>query len=389
MNNSVNQVENNKTHRILLVDDEEFNLELLKGYLNRQDYELITAMDGQTALETVDNMPPDLILLDVMMPEIDGLEVCRRLKASSKYSSIPIIIITALDDTEHHVGAIEAGADDFIPKPVNESVLMARVRGYLKTKQLSDEVKRLMEFKRNLTNMVVHDLNNPLTSIIGNLDLIKTDENIDDSLRPLIDRAYTAAQNAAKMLENLLSIERMESGMLELNPRVTNIADLVKHVAQLQETNFLKKGLSVKLEGKENLEVECDPDLLERIFQNLLNNAIKFAPDESEIEIHWKENPNDFHLSVANHGPTIPQEQQKNVFDKFAQVENRPEITRKGYGLGLAFCKMAIEAHSGSIKVTSPVPDWEDGVQLEIRIPIEYTPRAQKAANESKISQPV
>ncbi len=386
MKDSTNQ-ENTKIHRILLVDDEEFNLELLKGFLNRQDYELITAMDGQTALETVDNMPPDLILLDVMMPEIDGLEVCRRLKASSKHSSIPIIIITALDDTEHHVEAIEAGADDFIPKPVNESVLMARVRGYLKTKQLSDEVKRLIEFKRNLTNMVVHDLNNPLTSIIGNLDLMKTGNNLNDDLHPLIDRAYAAAQNAAKMLENLLSIEKMESGMLELKPEVTNIVDIIKQVAQLQESSFLKKGLSVKLQGQDMVECVCDPYLFERIIENLLNNAAKFAPDESEIEIQWKENPDDFSLSITNHGLTIPKDQQKNIFDKFAQVDNRPEITRKGYGLGLAFCKMATEAHSGSIKVASPVPNWEDGVRLEVRIPVEYTPKAQRAPNESEFLQ--
>jgi len=184
----------NKT--ILIVDDDEKNIKLLKAYLQAEEYRIFQALNGEDALKMVNNFNPDVILLDVMMPGIDGFEVCKRLKTDEKTKMIPVVMVTALREREDRIKALEAGADDFLSKPVNKTELLVRVKSLLRIKSYHDQLlnsykeialknerlKELERIKEGLTHMIIHDLNNPLSAIYGNLEMIKVEnQNLSET----------------------------------------------------------------------------------------------------------------------------------------------------------------------------------------------------------------
>lgn len=368
-----------KDASIFLVDDEVFNIRLLRSILNSEGYlNIRSAGNGADAMKMIEDEPPDLILLDVMMPGMDGFEVCRKIKSDPHLRFIPVIIVTALDDVDDYVHAIDEGADDFITKPVNATVLKARVRGYLRNKKLNDEVLRLNQLKKDLTRMIVHDLRSPMSAIIGYIDLLKHTAEMSSKTEGMVDTLMNAAQDASMLIDNLLGVEKLESGTLKINPRDTNLAELINHEIELYNAELLKHNITVRSEVSNELVCQCDHDLIKRVIQNLLGNAIKFSPDGGEILIGWKKLNNSIMFGICNHGPVIPPEDASKIFSKFAQIDDRPEIARRGVGLGLTFCKMAIDAHNGKISIISPPEGWEDGARFEVSLPLNAVPHNNK-----------
>lgn len=296
--------------------------------------------------------------------------------------------MTALKDIGHYVHAIEIGADDFITRPVNPTVLRSRVSGYLRTKRLSDEVDRLNRLKEDLTRMIVHDLNSPMCSLMITLGLLKRRTDFSPEIMELVDEALRSAQDASRLINNLLGIEKLESGTLQMQPQPVDIPSLVGRAIDVQSFALQKAGLKVLSDGPALQECWCDKDLISRVIQNLISNAIKFATKNTEIAINWEDDNGNSVLSVSNHGPTIGNENQVKIFDRFAQLENRPDIARKGCGLGLSFCKMVMEAHGGSISIQSPPTGWDDGVRFQIRLP-SRCPIPHEKRRERSESQPV
>jgi signal transduction histidine kinase len=356
--------------KILIVDDEEFNRRLLKGILASTGHDIFEAVDGIEALKLVEENPPDIILLDIMMPGMDGFSVCRNLKTSDETNDIPILMITSLNEVDDYVRAVDSGADDFITKPVNATALLARIKGFLRNKHLSDKVKHLNRFKYDLTRMIVHDLRGPMTGILGYLDLSINSDSISPTVREYLQNALTSAHDASGLIDNLLGIEKLESGTLTLNPEAVHIPSLVQHNIDVQNANIMQSGLKVELHGPRDLIYRCDQNLMNRVIQNMLVNAIKFSPENSVVKIEWQCNSREINYSVTNHGEIIDPEDQAVIFDKFAQLDDRPTLSRGGVGLGLAFCKMAVDAHGGSMELVSPAPEFEDGVKFTAKLPL-------------------
>ncbi len=347
--------------RILVVDDQLQNIELLEAYLVPQGYEIVKAASGEEALEKLSGNQIDLILLDVMMPKMSGLEVLKKLRADEKTRLIPVVMVTVLKETEDKVKALEAGCDDFISKPFDKSELFARVKSLLRIKSLHEEVensyKKLKELERlkdGLIHMVVHDLNNSLTTIFIVLQLLerKLAGKISSKTKEVLGSAVLASQGLAEMIKTILDINKMEEGKVKLKYASFNLYEVAEEVvAQMK---------AIAEEGKKALSLEvvdgvpiilADRELIRRVIANLINNAFKFTPSGGfvGVKIFFKQNENVFYVQIRDNGAGIPGEDVDNIFDKFVQVKDNESETRLGHGLGLTFCKLAVEAHGGRI----------------------------------------
>jgi signal transduction histidine kinase len=355
---------------VLIVDDEPANLTLLSGILTNAGYHNRKALDGYTALEFISEDEFDLILLDIMMPDIDGFEICEQLKSSPETNHIPIVIITALDDVEDYVRAIELGADDFLVKPVNPHILLARVKSYIKSKRQADDIIRLNQLKHDLTHMIVHDLKNPMTAVIAQLELLLFTGSLENSFEQAIRNCLNSTEEMHSLIDNILRIEKMESGGLRLNLSTVDLSRLAKQVIDSHSAKCESRRLKIISRIPDELKCRCDLELVRRVLQNLFTNALKFAPEGSAIEVAAGKNKNQIYLWIANRGPTIPRDQAEKVFDKFTQVEGGLMGPSEGVGLGLAFCKLAVDAHAGAIRLVSPPEGWPDGVRFEITFPV-------------------
>lgn len=357
--------------KVLIVDDEPRNVRLLEAIVSPMGVEVYTAFNGTQALEMVTSVSPDVILLDIIMPGMDGIEVCRQLKGKNKTQNIPVVFVTALADVKNHAAAVEAGGIGFITKPVQDILVEASVKNAIRMKQLSDEVEELMRHRASLTGMIVHDINNLLFVLLGYASLLLVDNTLPESARKGLAAIEKSGKDIRSMTINLLEVEKLESGTMPISLKELNVWDLAKQRAELLVSQAVERGIRLEFhEPEKDVIVFADQALLSRILDNLIFNAVKFCPDRGNIELGASSEDGMGRISVTNDGPPIPKEYHEKIFEKFAQVEIRETTGRKGVGLGLAFCKMAVEAMNGTIKVESPVAGREDGTQFVFSLPL-------------------
>ncbi|HVF10639.1 MAG TPA: response regulator [Abditibacteriaceae bacterium] len=364
--------------RILVVDDLPANVRLLAGILKVAGYEVVTATSGPEALGQVESAAPDVVLLDVMMPDMDGFEVCRRIKAQPATALLPVVMVTALQEIADRVTAIEAGADDFLTKPVDDVEVVARVRSLVRIKRQRDslenayqDLRRAESMRDSLTAMLVHDLRTPLTAILASLEMLRGGQvgTLDELQREIVEIGTRSSHRLLALVNDLLDVNKMESGKMTLKPTPVAPADLID--AALEQTAFLTGDSSVAITRTLPPDLpmlQADEDLLRRVLINLLGNAIKFtrgpgaivitisvvAPgDEAHQLAHGVCGGEALLLSVRDNGIGIPVEDQTRIFEKFGQVESREAGRKMSTGLGLTFCKLAVEAHGGRIWVES------------------------------------
>jgi signal transduction histidine kinase len=357
--------------KILVVDDDERNVRLLESILRASGYPVIKAYDGQEALDLIASERPDLVLLDVMMPRMSGLEVCQKVRGQYETRLLPVIMVTALNALEEKVQALEMGADDFLSKPINKVELLAKLRSMLRVKSLHDEVERtrgelerknedllrMEEFKEKLIQMVVHDLKNPLAGIMGNLQLLRIQHPAQDPghLQEIVGRTEESAKQLMEMILNILDLARLEEGKLEIRRKPVHPPELaqscLRQVAGMAARAEVR--LVTALEDAPGV-LQADPVLLSRILGNLLSNALKHTPAGGKIEVGVAREGDTARFWVKDSGEGIPPNLLPRIFDKFV-VGSGDHETRRAYdtGLGLTFCKMAIEAHGGRIGVQS------------------------------------
>lgn len=345
--------------RILIVDDDRIIVEILKQSLSLAGYVVSSAADGEEGLALARQSMPDIILLDVMMPKLDGYSVCRELKQDPETQLIPIIILTALTDRDDKLKALDVGADEFIRKPPDRQELLIRIKSLLRTKKLHDEVqasyqglRKLEQAKHDLTSMMVHDMRGPLGSIMSSLELLRLNrqEMTAEMRESLLVSSMLAGQRIMTMMEAMLDVQRLESGQMpvEIEPvSVQQVIDeCVQAVQPLLQADQVQ--IDVKVQQPSSL-VPLDRELLARIVNNLLFNAIKFSPAGGRIGIWTQTAQSWLIINVADQGPGIAPLHRERIFEKFAQVG--PIKHRTGVGLGLAFCRMAAEAMQGRIWV--------------------------------------
>ncbi len=357
-------VEKPKIDRILAVDDTRDNLILVQTILESEGYEIDLVADGLTALQQIKQSPPDLILLDVMMPGIDGYEVTRRIRNNPELngSYIPILLITAFHQSSV-VEGLDAGADDFIRKPFDTDELLARVRSLLRLKHSLDEQKKMARQREDFVSRLTHDLRTPLVAADRMLDLFQQETfcEISPEMKQAIAVMIRSNQNLMQMVNTLLEVYRFEAGKKTLNDDVCNLPEIIQEVSSELTPLASEKNLALKIDTskldlqKENAGVVMgDPLELRRVFNNLIGNAIKFT-DTGGIEVClWEKSANSqgqdsVIIELTDTGYGIAPEDQATVFERFRQGRNK----RSGSGLGLHLSSRIIEAHGGTITLTS------------------------------------
>jgi two-component system, sensor histidine kinase and response regulator len=356
---------------ILVADDVPANVELLFDQLHVLGFRAVAAYDGPSALRVCAERHPDLCILDVSMPAGDlgvddrstGFEVCRRIKRDPRTARIPVIFVTALNDTTDRVKAIEAGGDDFLTKPHNRLVLGARVRSLLKLKAATDALeeslrkqKELEKVRDDLMKMIVHDLKSPLTSVIGAMEML-----IDGDFGPLTENQRKAlgdtekrAQDLLGLIEDLLEVARLEESRLALHLAPLAPTWLLNEVAREWEIRVQQERARLVLEvGRDARAVDADQALIKRVFSNLIQNALTHSARSVTVTLGARTDSGGTLFTVADDGVGIPPEYHDIIFRKFEQVKTLHIPRVRSSGLGLAFCKLVVEAHGGRIWVKS------------------------------------
>jgi signal transduction histidine kinase len=353
------------TGRVLVVDDQDPNRLLLRDLLEAQGHEVVEAVDGAEALQQVATTAPDAVLLDIGMPGMDGFEVCRRIKSDPSTAHIPVLLVTALSQRDQRLLGISAGANDYITKPIDRSDLTLRVRNavrmhrlYVEVEQQYRRLERLELLRDSLVHMIVHDLRSPLAGIRAYLDLLKLDGagRLDREMTQSIDEARKVAVEMTEMVSDLLDVSRLEAGKMPLELTLTDLGSIAADA--VTGIGAPARRVAVHLEqGPEQLRAMIDPSVIRRVIANLVGNAIKFTPASTagRIRVSVQGTDGAVRVSVSDTGPGIPRQFHEKIFEKFGQVEAARHGTKQSSGLGLTFCKFAVEAHGGTIGVESVV----------------------------------
>ena len=348
---------------ILAVDDDHNTLQLIHTILSHQGYHVTMCSNGMQALDELSKNRFDLIVVDLHMPRMGGIEVIRTLRAQEEYGGLPIIVITATANESQCVEALEAGADDLLSKPFSTSELVARIRTHLRVGHLVqtlaekvDELKKVEHLKEDLTSMLVHDMKNPLAALYGTLELLENpeqhkSENITRHLR----RLKSGCTRLSNFITNILDVWASERKGFNLAREETDVASFIHDTIHDYEVLFsYTEGVRILTDISPSLPRVCvDPGILHRILLNLLDNAIKHSPRAGEIRIAAEGQGDTIRISVKDQGPGIPPELHEKIFQKYGAVQAQKQGILGSTGLGLAFCKLAVEAHGGSIGLVS------------------------------------
>ncbi|MBA3646212.1 MAG: response regulator [Gemmatimonadaceae bacterium] len=356
---------------ILVVDDIPANVELLVDQLESLGYRTVTATDGPSAIETCFSANPDLCILDVSMPAGDlevedratGFEVCRRIKRDPRSSRIPVIFVTALNDTSDRVKGIEAGGDDFLTKPHNRLVLGARVRSLLKLKAatdaLEDSLRKLRELEKvreDLMRMIVHDLKTPLTLVLATLEMLADGDfgPVNDRQKSAVADAETKSEDLLALIEDILEVARIEEASMKLSPVPLAPAALIAELVHEWQHRFHQEKTEVSVNVSDEAPVfNGDKALIKRVFSNLIQNAITHSSTHIELQLNARPTESGVLFTVSDNGPGIPPEYHELIFRKFGQVGMQRIPRTRSSGLGLTFCKLVVEVHGGRIWVQS------------------------------------
>jgi two-component system sensor histidine kinase/response regulator len=354
-------MEGSTMHRILIVDDELTNRCLLRAMLEDEASVVLEAASGIEALEIAQRSAPDLVLLDVMMPRMDGFETTRRLKQEVGDLFLPVVLVTALSDRESRLRGLEAGADDFLTKPIDPIELRTRIRNLvtlrdreLRLRERNLDLLELIRFRDELSSLLIHDLKSPIAVVhmcLSHLgDRISADP---DSLEALSD-ARMSIERANRIVENMLDLVRMESRRLVLHRSPARPADLLSSVAEARAPMVRNRTVRLDLQVDRELQVSADVDLLTRVIENVVDNSLRFVPIGGRIVMKAEANGEVASITIGNDGPSIPRAMRESIFEKYTRGES---AGRTNHGLGLYFCRLAMEAHGGRIWVKDePLP---------------------------------
>ncbi len=361
LNSAIHNIENsyqlNDGHSkgvILVADDSPTNLEILQRILNRGGYHVIIAEDGIEALEALNHISPDLILLDVDMPRLDGYSVCQRIKADERTGHIPVIFISALDELGDKVRAFEVGGVDYILKPFNVEELMMRVASQILLAKQQREIIRLGEIKDNLIRTVSHDLKNPIHIVMGYAGLLLDVHDLSpEQIAEMAQQIHKSADKMYQLVTNLLDLTQIEAGVMwDFKP--VSINSLIEDV--LPEHLLIAQQRGIKIDWKAPsvpMTVNGDPMRLQQVFNNLISNAIKYTPQGGKITLDlWQEDEQLF-IGVKDTGLGIPEADLPHIFEKFYRVNTAIHREQEGTGLGLSIIQVIVQEHGGTVRVDS------------------------------------
>lgn len=341
------------TETILIVDDQEANLRVLAPLLTALGYDVIPATSGEQALERLRAKVPDLVLLDVLMPGTDGLEVCRQMRADPRLAELPVIFVSAADDTNMVVSALEAGGVDYVTKPFQKAELVSRVRTHLALKQARDQARQLAEDKDELLGILAHDLKNHIAGINLQAELLAEDAVNMPAIRKPVDGILAASSRLLSFVREFLSNQHAER--LPLKPQPMDIRGPVRDAVERHRPAAAAKNITLSVaEMPEELRVHADFEALAQVLDNLLSNAIKFSPPGKAVTVAAQAGPVEFTtVSVADQGPGFTEEDRERMFRRYGRLSARPTGGEVSTGLGLSIIQRLMNGMHGRVTVES------------------------------------
>lgn len=359
MNMEINPSE----YKILIVDDVMSNVLLLKVLLTNEKFAIATASNGRQALEQVEKENPDLVLLDVMMPDMSGFEVAQHLKSNPQTAEIPIIFLTALNSTADIVKGFQVGANDFISKPFNKEELIIRVTHQISlvaAKRLilskTEELQRTIAGRDKLYSVIAHDLRSPMGSIKMVLNMLILNlpfEKIGAETYELLTMANQTTEDVFSLLDNLLKWTKSQIGKLNVVYQDVDLVEVTDGVIEIFSMVASLKKIRIREMKPERMMVNADIDMLKTVVRNLLSNAIKFSKENSEILVKMEEVNGMAVVSVQDHGCGISEEGQKKLLHADTHFSTFGTNNEEGSGLGLLLCKDFVVKNGGKLWFTS------------------------------------
>jgi len=361
--------------RILVVDDSAMARRQIQFFLKKDGYEVYEAKSGEEALWLVDEVDPELILMDVSMDGMDGLETCRRMKENPDNSTLPVIFLSAKGEREEIVSGFKSGAIDYIVKPFHPAESLTRIRTHLRVKKLAElreknilELKHLNKTKDRVLRIASHDLRNPVAAIAGLAEFLKDDcDNLSEGQKEIVDCIEEAGKSVVILLNELLDISAIDSGHVELNKEDLRLCELVRNLVPLFRGEAERKNLLLSFDCRQEMpSTSVDRQQIRRVIDNLLSNALKFTPSGGKISVSVHPHQQGVCLQVDDTGPGIPEEEADRLFIEFGTTSNVPTGGEKSTGLGLSICQRIVNAHNGTISYEN-LP--EGGARFSVILP--------------------
>ena|SRR3984885_14976881 len=355
--------------RVLVVDDQPANIQIVGAVLGKLGHEIIPASDGATALKRVALRMPDLILLDLLMPGMNGCEVCLQLKLNPDWKDIPVIFLSAADDKDLIVRALNSGGVDYITKPFNQAELISRVRTQLALKMARDQLKQLAEDKDELLGILAHDLKNFLGGINMSAELMsrQIERFKDERMTQLLDNMIRSSLSAMAFVKEFLANSATDHGFT-LKPIAVNLTEIATAaVSQYQEAARLKK---IKIQTDFPAEaafVLADIFALDQVLDNLISNALKFSSPEKQIFISVRAAGDHAECVIRDEGPGFTAEDKARMFRRYGRLSARPTGGEPSTGLGLSIVSKLVQGMNGELSCES-IP--ENGATFIVRLPL-------------------
>lgn len=345
--------------KLLVVDDVQTNVLLLKALLGKEGYGILVANNGQEALEVIRNENPDLILLDVMMPGMDGFEVAERLKSEEFRCEIPIIFLTALDDTQSIVNGFKLGVGDFISKPFRKEELMVRIKHQLSLvaarriiEEKNEELRKTIAGRDKMYSVIAHDLRSPMASmkmLLNTIMMSVEKDKIDPDIFDMLEMSNKTSEEVFSLLDNLLKWTKSQLGKLTVIPQKSDISGLADGVVEVMNSVAEVKHIKLIRTDHESFFVYVDIEMIKSILRNLISNAVKFSNPDSEIKVGIKAEDGKVIVSVTDSGKGIKKEDQHKLLKDSTHFTTYGTNSEEGSGLGLLLCRDFARKNGGEL----------------------------------------
>lgn len=368
----------NRTPRILMIDDDPFSYEMVEAQLFQDGYELLFRNNGVNAVDQVSTLHPDLILLDLMMPGINGIEVCQQIKSTPQLEHIPIIVISASGGTENMTAGFEAGADEFLTKPISRAQLRARIRSMLRLKHQYNALQQTLQRRETFSRILIHDMRNPLSGIVLYVQLLQKRGELSTEQQHYLRSIYEESQRLRILLDQMQLFNKLQYGQHKLRHQVSDLRTLFWDVAAKHKPRFEAQAIALVTNIPQTPlpYVFIDRTLIQHLLEILLSIAIRFTAANAQFAVKinpvFTTDPETLvsypmlQLTISDQGPTLPRQVLTDLYHYAEEwdvvVPERPKI-----GVSLALCKMITEIHEGQFEITNGEPT---GASFVVTLPI-------------------
>ncbi|MFT4641150.1 MAG: two-component system sensor histidine kinase/response regulator [Verrucomicrobiales bacterium] len=350
---------------VLVVDDQERNIQMVESTLAERGYAIIPATSGEVALERLQTKRPDLILLDILMPDMDGFEVCRKLQANPDTADIPVIFLSAADEQDIIIRALEAGGADYVTKPFNKAELLLRVQTHVELADARERMQDLLDMREEFISILAHDLKNPLSSIrFGAQWLTEKGEQLPASAQKISTSILDSSNQMFEFIENFLSEKSEARGTLSVDLQSLDLVEACKASLKRHEAAAVNKRIRMRFDKPEGaVMAHADTQALAHLLDNLISNALKFSARDKEVSVRIDHANGIPSLAITDQGPGFTPEDRDQLWMRFVRLSAKPTAGETSTGLGLSIVKRLVEMMHADIALES-VPG--DGATFRI-----------------------